>query len=375
MALEADDYVSIEYLQYNENENRSAISAPSITINKDFGTDYTLNAGLVVDMVSGASQSYYDSSYDGTSSASHDASSGASAFSRGLNVKNSNIKYGNIAYSEKRVSWNALLTTRFQNRDTLSMGASRSEEHDFYSSEASAEYMHWLSSSKNSALSFGLSYQSNKILQRCSDVDGCSGASENRSADAINAQVGFSQTIDMRSTIKLGLFFAKDSGYLDNPYLNIIRNYQANGTSDIVGEHRPDSRSAYGTTLEYVNALSDKTTLHFNYRYYKDDWEVNSNTADTDIYYEFDDKLLLKIGFRYYQQHRAYFYNSSPKYFTDEVYASSDTRLSNFQSQTYKSALKYKLNDTLSINFGANLYMQSTNLNALYFLTGLKYNF
>lgn len=179
----------------------------------------------------------------------------------------------------------------------------------------------------------------------------------------------------MRSTIKLGLFFAKDSGYLDNPYLNIIRNYQANGTSDIVGEHRPDSKSAYGTTLEYVNALSDKTTLHFNYRYYKDDWEVNSNTTDTDIYYEFDDKLLLKIGFRYYQQYRAYFYNSSPKYFTDEVYASSDTRLSNFQSQTYKSALKYKLNDTLSINFGANLYMQSTNLNALYFLTGLKYNF
>lgn len=146
MALEADDYVSIEHLQYNENENRSAISAPSITINKDFGTDYTLNAGLVVDMVSGASQSYYDNSYDGTSSASHDASSGASAFSRGLNVKNSNIKYGNIAYSEERVSWNALLTTRFQNRDTLSVGASRSEEHDFYSSEASAEYMHWFSS-------------------------------------------------------------------------------------------------------------------------------------------------------------------------------------------------------------------------------------
>ncbi|MEA3228960.1 MAG: DUF3570 domain-containing protein [Campylobacterota bacterium] len=54
LALEADDYVSIEYLQYNENENRTSVSAPSIILNKDFGTDYTLNASLVVDVVSGA---------------------------------------------------------------------------------------------------------------------------------------------------------------------------------------------------------------------------------------------------------------------------------------------------------------------------------
>jgi hypothetical protein len=377
MALNAEDYVSIEYLQYNENQNRSEISAPSITINKDFGTDYTLNASLVVDMVSGASQTYYNDAYDGVSGASYDASSGASVFARGLNIDNSNIKYGNISYDDERVAWSALITKRFENRDELSIGASRSEEHDFYSSEASIEYMHWLSESKNNSLSFGISYQSNEILQFCSEitVDGCSGASQKREADAINTQMSFSQNIDMYSTLKLGVFYAKDSGYLDNPYLNVVRNYEANGASDVVGEHRPDSKEAYGAIVQYANALSDKTTLHLNYRYYKDDWQTQSHTIDPDIYYEFNDDWLFKIGLRYYQQSSAYFYNSSPTYFTDELYASSDQRLSDFNAQTYKSALRYKINDDISVNFGANFYVQSTDLNALYFVTGLKYNF
>ena len=377
MALEAQDYVSVEYLQYNENQNRSSISAPSITINKDFGTDYTLNASLVVDMVSGASQTYYDDSYDGVSGASYDASSGASVFARGLNINNANIKYGNISYDDERVAWSTLVTKRFENRDELSVGISRSEEHDFYSSEASVKYAHWLNDSKNNSLSFGVSYQSNEILQFCSEVtvDGCSGASRKREADAINTQMSFSQNIDMYSTLKLGVFYAKDSGYLDNPYLNVVRNYEANGASDVVGERRPDSKEAYGAIAQYANALNDEITIHLNYRYYKDDWQTQSHTIDSDLYYEFNNDWLFKIGLRHYQQSEAYFYNSSPTYFTDELYASSDQRLSDFNAQTYKSALRYKINDDVSVNFGANFYVQSTDLNALYFVSGLKYNF
>ena len=74
MALQAQDYVSVQYLQYDESQERTSVSAPSLMINKDFGTDYTLNANVVLDSVSGASETYYD------------GASGASAFSRGKNI-------------------------------------------------------------------------------------------------------------------------------------------------------------------------------------------------------------------------------------------------------------------------------------------------
>ena len=377
MALSAEDFVSVQYLQYNENEDRTDISAPSIMINKDFGTDYTLNASFVVDVVSGASKTYYDESYDGVSGASYDSASGASAFARAKDVDVSNIEYGNVDYEEKRVAGSLLLTKRFENRDELSVGISRSNESDFYSTEASAEYMHWRDSSKNSSVSFGLSYQYNEILKYCSEVDadGCSGASQKMDATAINTQIGFSQNIDATSSAKIALFFAYDDGYLDNPYLNVVRNYIDDGTGDIVGEHRPDTKTAYGISLKYAKSLNDLITLQMGYRYYRDDWGIDSNTLDTDLFFEYSNDWIFKFGLRGYSQTQADFFSPYIDHFTDETYASSDARLSNFYAFTYKATLNYKISEDVSVDFGGQYYDQSTGLNATYFVTGFKYNF
>ncbi len=75
-SLGAEDYVSIQYMSYDEDSGRTTISTPMIEINKDFGTDYTLNATFTHDSVSGASPTYYDTQ------------SGASAkFQMGLFIK------------------------------------------------------------------------------------------------------------------------------------------------------------------------------------------------------------------------------------------------------------------------------------------------
>jgi len=375
MALNAQDYVSVEYLQYNENDDRTNVSAPSIMINKDFGTDYTLNATFVVDAVSGATQTYYDSEYDGGSSASYDASSGASASSRGLGIDAQNIKYGNVEYDDTRVSGSFLVTKRFATRDELRVGVSRSNESDFYSTEISSEYMHYLDSSKNQSLSVGASYQYNQILRHCTDVDGCSGASQEMNANAVNARVAFSQNIDTTSKAEVALFYSNDDGYLNNPYLNVVRNYTANGTGDIVGENRPDTKMAYGVALKYAKAMSDTTTLHLGYRYYSDDWGIDSHTLDTDVFHEVGDDWIFKLGLRRYIQTQADFFSPYIDYFTNEQYASSDARLSDFYALTYKASVDYKINDEVSVNFGANYYDQSTGLSATYFVTGFMYNF
>ena len=376
MSAQAEDYVSVQYLQYDENENRTSVSAPSIMINKDFGTDYTLNVSFVSDAVSGASQTYYVKN-DGSSGASTDTNSGASAFSRGKGIDADKVEYGNVEYDENRLAGSALLTTRFKNRDELTIGLSRSNESDFYSSEASAEYMHWLGSSKNKSISVGLSYQANEILKQCDPdgADGCSGASEAMDATAINAQVSYFQNIDSKSYAKASLFFSNDDGYLTNPYLNVVRNYVEGGTADVVNENRPDTKIAYGIALKYANAVTDNISLHLGYRYYSDDWGIDSHTIDTDVFYEFNSDWLFKVGLRSYIQSEADFYNGDKDFFTNEIYASSDQRLSSFDALTYKANVDYKISKDLSINFGAHFYDQSTNLSATYFITGFTYKF
>lgn len=369
MAVQAEDYISIQYLQYNENESRTAISAPSITINKDLGTDYTLHSNLGTDVVSGASETWYDSS------------SGASAYSRGEGVGADKVKYGNVKYDDVRTSGGMSLITRLDNRDELTVGFNLSGEYDFRSKELSAQYMHWLGSGKNSSVSIGLSYQDNDILVRCpaneaSTCDASSGASDVMDADAINTQVSYFQNINANSYFKAVLFYIGDNGYLSNPYSNVVRNYdEVTNTADVVGEVRPDTRVAYGASLKYANALTSNLSAHVNYRYYSDDWDISSHTIDTDVYYEVGRDWIFNFGLRYYMQSEADFYNENKDYFTSQEYASSDKRLSDFNAITYKAGLDYSISDTLNMNFSANYYDQSTDLAAMYFMTGITYKF
>ena len=368
LSVQAEDYVSFEYLQYDENNNRTSVSAPSITVNKDFGVDYTLNVSLVADAVSGASETYYD------------ASSGASAIdSRSTNVNQSDVKYGNVDYEDDRVAGSIALTTRFDNRDELTVGINRSNESDFYSTELSGEYMHYLDESKNQSITFGLSYMANQILVQCSatgtgSCDTLSGGSEEETADTISTQIGFHQVLDSTSYAEAALYFMQEDGYLTNPYLNVVRYYDS-GTAQIVGENRPDSRTIYGASFKYAKAVNDQFSALASYRFYNDDWGVNSHTIDTDLYYEPNSDWLFKVGLRYYTQSEADFFKFEKDYFTNQTYASSDLRLSDFDAITYKSYVEYKFSDEFSYNISANFYDQSTDLSATYFMTGFKYKF
>ena len=183
--LISEDYISIQYVQYDENEDRASISSPSIEISKDFGVDYNLKVGFTVDSVSGASATWFD------------ASSGASAYSRGLNIHKDDIEYGQVEYKDDRTSVSGLLTTRFASRDELSIGLNYSDENDYKAREISAEYLYYLNTSKNQSISLGISYQSNEINVICNKnalCDSSSGASAKAmDLNVISTKVGFTQ--------------------------------------------------------------------------------------------------------------------------------------------------------------------------------------
>ncbi len=377
--LQAEDYVSVQYVHYDEESGRTTVMSPALEVSKDFGTDYTLKASLVLDSISGASPSWYDSS------------SGASAFSRGT-TSSDRVVYGNIDYDDTRTAGSVALTTRFASRDELTVGYSRSYESDYEANELSAEYLYNLDSSRNRTLSFGLSYQFNRVLveeytdnnnrvrdddEEDDDYDSSSGASQSFDINVLTAEIGVTQIINPTSLAKISVFYINEDGYLSNPYMNVVRNYNLNNsaTAEVTAESKPDTRTAYGMTLQYISALSDTLSTNTSYRLYRDDWGILSHTVNTELYYEYGDNWLLGLGLRYYKQNEADFYSESKTFFTNETYASSDRRMSDFHALSYKANARYRVNDDWSVNGGITYYDQSKHFDALYYTLGLKYNF
>jgi len=365
--IQAEDYISVQYMGYDEDSGRTTIHTPAIEINKDFGADYTLNMTFVHDSVSGASPTYYD------------ASSGASATLPEGSSLPSNIRYGDIPYEEKRNAFSATLTKRFASRDELTVGYSYSNEDDYTSNEISLSYLHYLDASKNRSVSLGFSYQKNDVgiycflgTSACDSSSGASGMVE-KDIDVYNIQLGYSQVIDKRSVVKGALFMIQEDGYLSNPYMHIVRDFHT--TPRITEETKPDARTAYGFSVEYDRSWSNTLSTVVNYRFYDDDWDITSHTLDTKLYYEWSDRLRTGLNFRAYTQSKASFFSGKRDYFTDQKYASSDRRVSEFDAYTYGVTLDYQITDRVGLNLSVGYYDQPEYFDATYYNVGFKYKF
>lgn len=364
-AVQAEDYVRVQYLQYNENDNRVDVIAPSIELNKDFGVDYTLNIKFVTDAVSGASPTYSDTS------------SGASVYHRGIVNDPNTIKKENIAFEEHRLAPSVALTKRFENRDELTLSYSKSYESDYDSNNFSISYLKWADASKNRSFDATLTYQANAILIKecdafnyaCSQSDALSGASSEQASSLAHVQLGGTQIIDESSLIKASLFYGQEDGYLSNPYYNIVRN-----SNLVEAEQKPDERTSYGFGVKYFKNFG-KLTSKVGYNYYSDDWDITAHTLTLDNYYELNNAFTVGLGLRYYQQSEAEFYSVDPNFFSNQIIASMDEKMSDFNAITYKLPLIYQQNDALSYDIALNYYQQSTDLSASYFSVGAKYKF
>jgi len=355
-ALYAQNYVAVEFLHYNENDDRVAVLAPSLSASYDIGTDFNIKADFVHDAVSGATPSWQP-----------DSSSGASS-----RDNSGDYVYENQTFDEERNAGSIMLTTRFANRDELYTGIDYSRESDFDSKALSAEYLHYTDKSHNQSINIGASYSFNEILAY--EYDTSSGASQKETSNSLNVQAGISQVLNEHSAVKVEGFAILDNGYLTNPHANVVRNYGTTGQA-LLTENRPDKRTAYGVNIKYITMLGDEVSAKTNYRFYTDDWDINSHTLDADIYYEANKNITLGAGVRYYTQNEASFYNKDKNFFTNEEFASSDERLSTFDALTYKASVDFKQNDSISYNLGGEFYSQSTGLDATMITAGIKYKF
>lgn len=140
---------------------------------------------------------------------------------------------------------------------------------------------------------------------------------------------------------QLGVYLGLYDGYLDDPYRS----------RDI----RPDSRQQIAMTARsryFLTAV--KAALHFDYRYYHDDWGIEAHTFEFAWYQSLTDAFRISPRIRYYSQSQADFYVDADSG-TRQGEQSSDYRLSPYGAIAYGVGLGYH-QPSYSLTFYAEQY-------------------
>lgn len=190
---------------------------------------------------------------------------------------------------------------------------------------------------------------------------------------------GFSQILSKNIQGALSLDLVQQQGLLSTPFQRVYfsdlpdrfrENFQL--ADDI--ERLPETRfkTAIGGRLNYF--INEMFVVRTYYRYYFDDWGINSHTASIEIPIKITDKFTLYPSYRFYNQTAAdYFYPYNVALSTDEFYT-SDYDLSEFSANQYGFGVSYT--DIFTKLKLANFGLKSVDLKYDYYKrdSGLHYS-
>ncbi|WP_229792639.1 DUF3570 domain-containing protein [Ulvibacter litoralis] len=158
--------------------------------------------------------------------------------------------------------------------------------------------------------------------------------------------LGFSQILHKNLQGSLALDFVQQQGLLSTPFQRVyfgdvadsfIDNFQL---ADAI-ERLPDSRLkvAVGGRLNwYVNEILSVRTF---YRYYYDDWGINSNTASIEVPIKITGKFTLYPSYRFYNQTAADYFRPYEGALTTDEFYTSDYDLSEYTANQFGFGISY----------------------------------
>jgi Protein of unknown function (DUF3570) len=155
----------------------------------------------------------------------------------------------------------------------------------------------------------------------------------------VRAQV--TQILDKRTLVELAWETIRIDGYQASPYrfVAIGGSGTCAGTAAFcVPEQVPDERWRNALIVRGRRALSTDLSAGLEYRFYVDDWGIQSHAIQPDTALRVTDSSVLELRYRYYTQSDASFYR--PRYFDfTERYVTRDRKLS--ASYTHEAGLSY----------------------------------
>ena len=137
-------------------------------------------------------------------------------------------------------------------------------------------------------------------------------------------RLGITQILTPRWIMSANVEALSDDGYLGSPY----RSARVFGA--FVPERNPRTRSARAFKLRVVGDLGSRDSVHTDYRYFADTWDIKAHTAELGYSRYFGDAFLADTFLRYYTQKHALFYSDNAQ--SETLFVSRNRQLSTFNS-------------------------------------------
>ncbi|TVZ38757.1 uncharacterized protein DUF3570 [Alteromonadaceae bacterium 2753L.S.0a.02] len=220
----------------------------------------------------------------------------------------------------------------YNERSESTLSLSHSTEND-YASFAFGYAAQWRMHQNRGTLSGGIN--ASKDFIDATDADIYPGRPVEETKNRVGGFLGFSYVMTKNRLAGITLGYSNLEGYLSDAYK------LAWVAGDIVQDSRPKNQSLMNAALmlrEYFPAAS--AALHFDLRYFQNDWEITSGTVDVAWYQNLGDGGWQLIpSLRYYSQTAAIFYQ--PYYLSarSDGFYSSDYRLSEFSATSARVKL------------------------------------
>jgi hypothetical protein len=307
--------IAFKYAHYEEyqgaGEGRMRVSAPMAWMQTPIGSRTDLQSSFVYDGMSGASTYYLDSR------------TGAS----GLGVRDERLA-GDVK------------ATHYFDRVSVGVGLAYSDEDDYTSRSALLEGRVW-SEDKNTTFTASASLNND-------DISSTNDPTLDETRDTALFLLGLTQVIDENSLVQINTTASIADGYLTDPYKTF--------------DKRPESRDAYAFLVRYIHYIEQAdASLHVDYRYYTDSWNVQAHTVETSWYQPLGAGWMIRPRVRYYSQERASFFTTTyPPEEIGTIY-STDQRLSDFGGLTTGMKLMKDLPNGYSANCSFDFQHQRDN--------------
>lgn len=363
-AVESDSSWEVDsaVLFYSEKDRVSVIE-PVVRARKEIGEDEFLNLRLVLDSLTGSSA---NGAIPTSSPQTFTSPSGDSTYTTPANETPLDPTFHDtrVAFS---VDWEKPINKTLR----AIYSANLSKEFDYTSLGLSAQYA-WDFNQRNTTFTAGVSYNLDTVnpvgdipvgltsMPTTTAVSKASSDSED-TKNVAELLLGITQVIDRNTLMQFNYTYGNDSGYLTDPYkiLSVV-----DGTGNLravdpyLYENRPDSRTRHALFWKTVHQFTEDV-IDFSYRYYWDDWGINSHTFDVKYRYQLNDGDYLQPHFRYYSQGEADFYNYKLADGSIPEYASADYRLGKLTGTTYGIKYGIALDKQSEFSVRAELMKQS----------------
>jgi len=182
-----------------------------------------------------------------------------------------------------------------------------------------------------------------------------------RRRNSYSASLSLSQIISKKAQLSLFVDVVQQKGWLSNPMQRVyfgdrpnfyigkassISNYTSKSNTDVFQladdiERLPHTRLKvpFGARFNYF--INEKLTLRTYYRYYSDDWGINSQTASIELPFKISDNFTIYPSYRYYTQTAAKYFAPYEQHLSTEQFYTSDYDLSKYNSSQIGFGISY----------------------------------